>query len=134
MRFTKNNILKSFEGYEQRVIDFLEYVLEELKLNNKVLSNYTLVILQLLATQLKLNFKAQDALGDQISDTKETKYGEVTKPKTEVTVLMQSHKEIVKLLDKLGLSPLEKSKIRKLNSVQENDNEEGSNILGNLMG
>ena len=133
MRFTKNNILKSFDNYEPRVLDFLEYVLDELKAKDKIINNYTLVILQLLASQLSVYFKAQDEIVTNVTETSDTKYGSVRKVKPEVVVFNQTHKEITRLLDKLCISPLEKAKVKRLNSTEENNQAEGTQILGNLL-
>lgn len=133
MKFSKNNILKSFDSYDIRVLDFLEYILDEIKAKQKDMNNYTLVILQLLATQLTIYFKAEDAVKSGVIEVSETKYGNVRKLKPEVTTLNQSHKEITHLLDKLGLSPLESAKIKKLKSTSENANESGEALLNILV-
>lgn len=130
MRFTKNSILKSFDDYEERVLDFLEYVLDELKSKERDVNNYTLVILQLLAAQLSIYFKAMDEVEHNVTETNDTKYGTIRKIKPEVVVFNQAHKEITRLLDKLGMSPLERAKIKKLNT---NDDESAQDILEDLL-
>lgn len=133
MRFSKFNVLKSFEGSDQRVLDFLEYILDELKAKEKALNNYTLVILQLLSAQLNLYFKAQDEVCSNVTEVSDTKYGKVKKIKPEVQIMMSAHKEVTRLLDKLGLSPLEKAKIKRMNTTEQNSQADGTELLAALI-
>ena len=110
MRINKQNIIASFQGYDTRVIDFLSYVIEDLKQLGIKINNYTLIVFQLLATQLTIYFKSLDCIKSVTNITNEN-----NRTIPELNTLNKAHAEILRLLDKIGLSPLERAKIDKLN-------------------
>ena len=134
MKINNKNVLSSFEGYDQRTIDMLDIILKELSKQNKELNEYSLVIFQLLAIQFEIYYKAYDSIDTAIVDEIDLHGGKLTKAKPQLDALQKANNQITKMLKDLGLTPLEKAKIKKLNSQEENDNISGTAILGNILG
>lgn len=128
MRINKQNIISSFQDYDQRVIDFMTYIIDDMKQLKIEINNYSLVMFQLLAVQLTIFFKALDTIqnGNKIID-------DDNKKTPALNTLNKAHAEILRLLDKVGLSPLERAKIKKLNSTMATKDEAAADILAALV-
>lgn len=133
MKINKKEVLKSFMDYDQRTQDMLEIILKEVSKQGKELSEYALVIFQLLAIQFEIYYKSYDQLDGNIVN--ETKVGERTimAPKPQLDALQKANSQINKMLLQLGLSPLEKAKIKKLNNTEENTKASAQDVLNKLM-
>ena len=131
MRLNKTNILSNFEGYDERVLDNLSLIIDELKSKKVQVNNYSLVIFQLLATQFSIYFKAQDTFNKSEELTSTDDYKRKSKA-PELAALQKAHTEIIHLLDKLGLSPLEEAKIKKLKEKDTKD-EDAKELLNTLL-
>lgn len=134
MKINKSEVLASFSGYDDRTIDMLEIILKEVKKQGKELSEYSLVIFQLLAIQFEIFYKAYDAIGTDIVNVCQIGERTVHAPKPQLDALQKANLQIRNMLKDLGLSPLEQVKIKKLKSAEENDNASGENILANTLG
>lgn len=134
MKINKKNVLNSFEGYDQRTLDMLEIILKELSKQEKELNEYSLVIFQLLAIQFEIFYKAYDDIGKSLVNECVVGERKVHAPKPQLDALQKANNQITKMLKDLGLSPLEKVKIKKLISTEENNNVSGANILASLIG
>lgn len=119
MKFNKNDILKSFEGFDPRTIDNLDIILKQVKKQGKEISEYALVVFQMLAVQYDLFYTAYDSLNSCKDIVNVCQLGERTihATKPQVEVLLKANTQISKYLKDLGLSPLESAKIKKLNSA-----------------
>lgn len=129
MKINKNEVLKAFSTYDTRTQDMLEIVLKETKKQGKELSEYSLVIFQLLAIQFEIYYKAYDSLDKNIVDEIDLHGGKLTKTKPQLDALQKANTQISKLLKDLGLSPLEQAKIRKLNSKDDEDSDKAFDEL-----
>ena len=134
MKINKSEVLSSFEGYDQRTIDMLEIILKEVKKQGKELSEYSLVIFQLLAIQFEIFYKAYDAIDKDIVNVCQIGERTIHAPKPQLDALQKANLQIRNMLKDLGLSPLEQVKIKKLKSSEENTNNSGSMILAQLVG
>lgn len=119
MKINKKNILNSFEGYDQRTIDMLDIILKELSKQEKEINEYSLVIFQLLAIQFEIYYKAYDALSSGIVNECQIHERIIHAPKPQLDALQKANNQITKMLKDLGLSPLEKAKIKKLNTTED---------------
>lgn len=119
MKINKKNILASFAGYDQRTIDNLEIIIKEVSKQDKELSEYALVIFQLLAIQFDIYYKCYDELTKDDSMINRCQVGErtISTPKPQLDMLQKANIQISRFLKDLGLSPLEKQKIKKLQSI-----------------
>lgn len=134
MKINKKNILVSFVDYDQRTQDMLENIVTQLIKQDKECNDYTLVIIQMLAVQFEIYFKALDALKDGIVNVVNLGDRTLHQPKPQLDALQKANNQINKMLKDLALSPLEKAKIKKLNSMEENNNASGEKILDTLLG
>lgn len=118
MKINKKNVLAAFEGYDQRTLDNLEIIVKEVSKQGKELSEYSLVIFQLLAIQFDIFYKSYDELKNgQLTNVCNLGNRVIHAPKPQLDMLQKSNGQISKFLKDLGLSPLEQAKIKKLNSV-----------------
>ena len=124
MKINKKNILASFTNYDQRVQDMIEYTITELMKLDKTPNEYALVLIQLLADQFEIHFKAKDEVGDSIVQTYDVGDRKISHAKPQFEAQQKAQTQIIRLLDKLGLSPLEKAKIKKLNEKDSLDKNE----------
>lgn len=128
-----NEIISEYDKLDDRVVNYLQHVINEIKISEKNVSDYTKVILSMLVPQLIIYYRSLDDLNYNDELTNENKY--YGKSKSPVILIMQkANDQILNLLDKISLSPLSRAKIKKLNSAEENDNESGEKILTALVG
>lgn len=134
MRLNKDNILSNFSNYDERVVDNLALIIDELKNKKVPVNNYSLVIFQLLATQFAIYYKSLDVINGDGDISSEDSYKRKAKS-PELAALQKSHQEIVHLLDSLAISPLSSAKVNKLNEREIISKEESSlNKLNKLKG
>lgn len=132
MKINKKNILASFENYDQRTQDMMENIVKQLAKQEKEVNDYALVILQLVAVQFEIYFKAlDDVIKDGIVNSTQVGDRTINQPKPQLEALQKSNTQITRLLDKIGISPLEAAKIKKLNK-SDND-ESGKELLNSLI-
>lgn len=124
MKINKKNILASFAEYDQRTVDNLEIILKEVSKQGKEISEYALVIFQLLAVQFEIFYKSLDAINEGIVNTQEINGRKIHSPKPQLEALQKANIQINNMLKSLGLSPLEKAKVKKLNSNDEQSAQE----------
>ena len=115
MKTIDTYIQKTYEGYDDRVIEFLSRVYEDVKEQNAKINNYFFVTLDLLANQLLLYFRALDAINADASLSTEDSYKRQAKS-PQIAILNHAHQEIIKILDDYGLSPFASAKIKRLNN------------------
>lgn len=132
MKINKKNILASFENYDQRTQDMMENIVKQLAKQEKEVNDYALVILQLVAVQFEIYFKAlDDVIRDGIVNSTQVGDRTINQPKPQLEALQKSNTQITRLLDKIGISPLEAAKIKKLNKVD--SEEESQNLYKELI-
>ena len=132
MKINKKNILASFENYDQRTQDMMENIVKQLAKQEKEVNDYALVILQLVAVQFEIYFKAlDDVIRDGIVNSTQVGDRTINQPKPQLEALQKSNTQITRLLDKIGISPLEAAKIKKLN--KNDDEESGAELLNSLI-
>lgn len=131
MKLTKDLIQNRYAEYDSRVIDFLNNIYEDIRKENKNISNYFLVTFDLLANQCKIYFMAIDAIDKENSISSEDHYKRVSKSPS-IAILNHAHQEILKILDDYGLSPFSAAKIKRLNKGGDDD-ESAEALLNNLI-
>lgn len=119
MKLTKDIIQKRYSEYDDRIIDFLNNIYEDVKDHNKI-NNYFFVTFDLLANQLLLYFRALDAIKTDATLSTEDSYKRTAKSPN-IAILNHAHQEIIKILDDYGLSPFASAKIKRLNNESSND-------------
>ena len=125
---TLDSITSKFkEPLDERIIEFLECVVEGI--DDKHLKSYSKLILKMLIPQLILYYKALDLMEQNKSVRHEDIYNRITKA-PEVQVLQKANDQILNLLDKLALSPIEKAKIKRLNK---DEGEDAKKLLEDLI-
>lgn len=128
MKLTQSNIKTLYSEYDNRVIEYLENVLCDIKDSKGVINNYTKCIFDLLATQLQIYYASVDQLMKLSDLTSEDSYRRVSKSPV-VSILNKSHSNILDVLNKLSLSPFESAKLKKLNKDDDTD----ENLLDKLI-
>ena len=97
---------------DSRIESMLDCVISSLDSNHK--SDYSKIILTMLVPQLILYFRALDEVNNSDKLSTKDDYSRTAKS-PEIQVLQKCNDQILNLLDKLCLSPLEKSKLKRLN-------------------
>ena len=123
-------IQKTYESYDDRVIQFINRVYEDVKEQNAKINNYFFVTLDLLANQLLLYFRALDAINTDASLSTEDSYRRQAKS-PHIAILNHAHQEIIKILDDYGLSPFASAKIKRLNNGD--GDQDAEELLNNLI-
>lgn len=129
-RLTSQVINKINKVDDERVIDFIDSVTNDIKTRKIEVTEYLKVILQMLVAQLVLYFKSADEVfkNNALSSTDDYK----RKSKApEIAVMEKSHDKILELLDKIALSPLSSAKVKKLSKDDDLDAKE---LLDELVG
>lgn len=132
MKINRKNIMASFVDYDERTRDMLDNIVKQIIEQQKNPNDYTLVVLQLIAVQFEIYFKALDALGDDIVNVVNLGDRVLHQPKPQLDALQKANNQIAKLLKDLGLSPLEDAKIKKLKETTSNE-ESASELLDKLI-
>lgn len=110
----------------------MENIVKQLAKQEKEPNDYALVILQLVAVQFEIYFKAlDDVIRDGIVNSTQVGDRTINQPKPQLEALQKSNTQITRLLDKIGISPLEAAKIKKLN--KSDDDESGKELLNSLI-
>jgi phage terminase small subunit len=130
MKLSKDIISNRYKDYDQRIIDFLNNIYEDVRENNSKINNYFFVTFDLLANQLLLYFRALDAINNDAALSTEDSYKRQAKSPN-IAILNHAHQEIMKILDDYGLSPFASAKIKRLNNVD--DSESAQELLENLI-
>ena len=124
MKLTKDTISKRYAKYDERVIDFLNNIYEDVRESHKnSINNYFFVTFDLLANQLLLYYRALDAINKDASLSTEDSYKRQAKS-PHIAILNHAHQEIMKILDDYGLSPFASAKIKRLNVIDEDESAE----------
>lgn len=132
MKINRKNIMASFTDYDERTRDMMDNIVKQIIEQQKNPNDYALVVLQMLAVQFEIYFKALDSLGTDIVDKFELHGAEMSRPKPELDMLQKANNQISKLLKDLGLSPLEDAKIRKLKEKSTGE-QSGAELLSQLI-
>ena len=131
MKLTKDIIQKRYSEYDDRIIDFLNNIYEDVKDNSNKINNYFFVTFDLLANQLLLYFRALDAIKTDASLSTEDSYKRTAKSPN-IAILNHAHQEIINILDDYGLSPFASAKIKRLKNESSND-EDAKKIVDKLI-
>lgn len=124
MKLTKDTISKRYAKYDERIIDFLNNIYEDVRESHKNnINNYFFVTFDLLANQLLLYYRALDAINKDASLSTEDSYKRQAKS-PHIAILNHAHQEIMKILDDYGLSPFASAKIKRLNVIDEDESAE----------
>ena len=131
MKLTKDIIQKRYSEYDDRIIDFLNNIYEDVKEQNNKINNYFFVTFDLLANQLLLYFRALDAIKTDATLSTEDSYKRTAKSPN-IAILNHAHQEIIKILDDYGLSPFASAKIKRLKN-ESTDDESAEELLNSLI-
>ena len=112
---------------DSRVKLILDHVTKSL--GEKAKEDYSQVILSLLIPQLTLYFKSLDTINKDEGVTTQDNYKRKTKS-PEIQVLQQANTQIITLLDKLCINPMNKAKVKRINN---NSDEEANDLLKTLL-
>jgi phage terminase small subunit len=123
MKLIKSDILENFKTYDDRVKNNLSLIIDELILKKTQVSSYLLIILELLATQYTIYYRALDAVNTSTDLTGNDSQKRKSKI-PELSALQKAYTEIIRLLDKLALSPIEDARLKRL---KEKSSEEEAN-------
>lgn len=115
------------EPLDERIIEFLDNVVSDL--DSSQTTKYSTIILDMLVPQLIMYFKAVDILQQNAGVSNKDIYDRSSKS-PEIMVLNKAHDQILNLLDKLAMSPMEKAKIKRINK---NEEESAKELLDSLM-
>ena len=126
MKKLLNDIISKYkEPLDARIIDFLTYVTSSLENEN----DYTKIVLNMLVPQLIIYYKALDNMQTTSDVTHNDDYNRKSKA-PEIGVMQKANDQILNLLDKLVLSPIEKAKLKRINKSEEDD---AKDLLESLM-
>lgn len=128
MKLIKNDVLEKFETYDDRVKNNMSLIIDELISKKTKVSSYLLIILELLATQYTIYYRALDALNESSTLTGRDAYKRKNKV-PELAALQKAYTEIIRLLDKLALSPIEDARLKKLKENSYDDSEDAYDAL-----
>ena len=123
MELIKSDVLENFKTYDVRVKNNLSLIIDELISKKTKVSSYLLIILELLSTQYTIYYRALD----QINTSSDLTGHDSQKRKSkipELSALQKAYTEIIRLLDKLALSPIEDARLKRL---KEKSSEEEAN-------
>lgn len=122
-----DEIKSNYNDLDERVYKFLERVIKDI--DDADITNYNKIIIDMLIPQLVIYYKAIDIIKSETSISKKDDYNRTSKS-PEIAVMQKANDQILNLLDKLVLSPLEKAKLKRINKDEEDSAKE---ILENLM-
>lgn len=125
---TKENFLKRYETYEDRVREYMEIFADELENKYQEIPDIFLITLDVIAGNLTIMTKAmKDIVNDTVGIVGKDEYrGE--KKSTQLSAFLASQNNVSKLIDKFGWTPLGKSKIR-----ENSDKQDVQKLLENLV-
>jgi len=125
----KDEILSRYSNVDERASKFLERIITQLSLNKGNITDYARSLLDMLAVELILYFKSVDAMVED--DVLHTDNYKRTCKSPVIPVMQCANDKILNILDKLGLSPMSKAKIARLNNTTAEDN--AKELLGTLL-
>lgn len=128
MELTIRRINILFADYDQRVKDFLCDVFNDLVESGIEINNYTYCSFKLLATQLKIYYLASDAVDKENNLYSEDNYKRVVKSPA-IQILNKAHGEIMNILQKLSIAPIDKAKLKRISTEEDTSAEELLNEL-----
>lgn len=129
MKLTKDIIQKRYNKYDERVIEYLINISKSLKEQN-VNDEYYYCMFDLLVIQLHLYYSSCDQLMKLKDLTSEDNYKRLVKSPL-IGVLQKCHSQILDIMQKLSISPIEKAKLKRLNTTD--DNESAEELLNSLI-
>ena len=118
-------IQKRYSDYDDRVVEFLSRVFDDVKENNEKINNYFYCCLDLLANQLKLYFLGVDAIDADKKVSSTDDYKRVSKNPA-IAVMTHAHQQILDIMQKFSLSPFDKAKLKR---VQTGDDDASAESL-----
>lgn len=113
---------------DPRIESMLTCVMNSLNIDHN--EYYTKIILTMLVPQLLLYFRALDEINTSTKLSTSDAYARTAKS-PEIQVLQKCNDQILNLLDKLCLSPMERAKIKRLSK---DENEDAKKLLDELIG
>ena len=113
MELNLNNIPKIYKDYDQRVINFLCNVFEDINEDNPKINKYFYNVFDLLANQLFIYYTALDAIKADTKVSSEDSYKRTAKNPA-IAVMNHAHQEILNIMQKLSISPFEQAKLSRL--------------------
>ena len=129
MKLTKDIIQKRYNKYDERVIEYLINISKSLKEQN-VNDEYYYCMFDLLVIQLHLYYSSCDQLMKLKDLTSEDNYKRLVKSPL-IGVLQKCHSQILDIMQKLSISPIEKAKLKRLNTAD--DDESAEELLNSLI-
>lgn len=125
----ENTIRQRYNKYDERVIEYLINISKSLKEQN-VNDEYYYCMFDLLVIQLHLYYSSCDQLMKLKDLTSEDNYKRLVKSPL-IGVLQKCHSQILDIMQKLSISPIEKAKLKRLNTTD--DDESAEELLNSLI-
>ena len=125
----ESTIRQRYNKYDERVIEYLINISKSLKEQN-VNDEYYYCMFDLLVIQLHLYYSSCDQLMKLKDLTSEDNYKRLVKSPL-IGVLQKCHSQILDIMQKLSISPIEKAKLKRLNTAD--DNESAEELLNSLI-
>lgn len=124
----KENFLRRYETYEDRVREYMEIFADELERKYSEIPDIFLITLDVIAGNLTIMTKAmKDIVSDEVGIVGKDNY-RGDKKSTQLSAFLASQNNVSKLIDKFGWTPLGKSKIR-----ENSDKQDVQKLLENLV-
>ena len=124
----KENFLRRYETYEDRVREYMEIFADELEKKYSEIPDIFLITLDVIAGNLTIMTKAmKDIVSDEVGIVGKDNY-RGDKKSTQLSAFLASQNNVSKLIDKFGWTPLGKSKIR-----ENSDKQDVQKLLENLV-
>ena len=125
----ESTIRQRYNKYDERVIEYLINISKSLKEQN-VNDEYYYCMFDLLVIQLHLYYSSCDQLMKLKDLTSEDNYKRLVKSPL-IGVLQKCHSQILDIMQKLSISPIEKAKLKRLNTAD--DDESAEELLNSLI-
>ena len=125
----ESTIRQRYNKYDERVIEYLINISKSLKEQN-VNDEYYYCMFDLLVIQLHLYYSSCDQLMKLKDLTSEDNYKRLVKSPL-IGVLQKCHSQILDIMQKLSISPIEKAKLKRLNITD--DDESAEELLNSLI-
>ena len=125
----ENTLRQRYNKYDDRVIEYLINISKSLKEQN-VNDEFYYCMFDLLVVQLHLYYSSCDQLMQLRDLTSEDNYKRLVKSPL-IGVLQKCHSQILDIMQKLSISPIEKAKLKRLNNSD--DAESAEALLNNLI-
>ena len=125
----ESTIRQRYNKYDERVIEYLINISKSLKEQNAN-DEYYYCMFDLLVIQLHLYYSSCDQLMKLKDLTSEDNYKRLVKSPL-IGVLQKCHSQILDIMQKLSISPIEKAKLKRLNTAD--DDESAEELLNSLI-